>query len=102
MISASANITVHMQAKFVCASFYPHNHQTEVDMRVGCSPFWVPLCLGTGTFGRVVLTREIPTDTFYALKIMSIADIVRLKQVEHVTSEKAILSLVSSPFIVNM
>ena len=50
----------------------------------------------------MVLTRDIPSDKFYALKIMSIADIIRLKQVEHVTSEKAILLLVSSPFIVNM
>ncbi|KAL5475427.1 hypothetical protein EMCRGX_G025243 [Ephydatia muelleri] len=58
--------------------------------------------IGTGTFGRVVLTRDIPSDKFYALKIMSIAEIIRLKQVEHVTSEKAILLLVSSPFIVNM
>lgn len=57
---------------------------------------------GTGTFGRVVLTRDIPTRQFYALKIMTIAEVIRLRQVEHVNSEKSILASILHPFIVNM
>ena len=57
---------------------------------------------GTGTFGRVVLAKDIPTRHFFALKIMTIAEVIRLKQVEHVNSEKTILAAISHPFIVDM
>jgi protein kinase X len=58
--------------------------------------------LGTGTFGRVVLARHRPSGEFYALKMMTISEVIRLKQVEHVKNEKEILSSVQHPFIVNM
>ncbi len=58
--------------------------------------------IGTGTFGRVVLTRDTTGKSFYALKIMSISEVVRLKQVEHVNNEKEILSSIQHPFIVSM
>lgn len=57
---------------------------------------------GTGTFGRVCLCREKPSSKYYAMKILSINDVIRLKQVEHVKSEKNILQQVRHPFIVNM
>lgn len=62
------------------------------------------LCLfpGTGTFGRVCLCRDKNTDNFYALKILTMSDVIRLKQVEHVKNEKSILHEVNHPFIVNM
>jgi len=49
----------------------------------------------------VVLARHLPTRHFFALKIMTISEVIRLKQVEHVNNEKAILSAISHPFIVN-
>lgn len=58
--------------------------------------------IGTGTFGRVVLARDIPTHHFYALKIMTVSEVIRLRQVEHVNNEKNILASISHPFIVNM
>lgn len=57
---------------------------------------------GTGTFGRVCLSRDKKTDNYYALKILAMADVIRLKQVEHVKNEKNILQEVNHPFIVNM
>ena len=57
---------------------------------------------GTGTFGRVVLTKHKATKEYYALKILTISEIIRLKQVEHVRSEKTILKNVTHPFIVDM
>ena len=57
---------------------------------------------GTGTFGRVVLAKHLPTRSFSALKIMTISEVIRLKQVEHVNNEKEILSSISHPFIVNV
>ena len=39
---------------------------------------------------------------YLALKVMSIAQVVKLKQVEHIKNEKDILASISHPFIVNM
>jgi protein kinase X len=76
--------------------------------------------LGTGTFGRVFLARfSTPRPNrpeFFALKVISMdlyawltgdqvlskGECVRLKQVEHVNSEREILATVRHPFIVDM
>jgi serine/threonine protein kinase len=58
--------------------------------------------LGTGTFGRVRLTNCNLDNKFYALKMLKKADILRLKQVDHIKSEVKILSLIEHPYIVNM
>lgn len=58
--------------------------------------------LGTGTFGRVRLARHKVTGKFHALKILKKYEVIRLKQVEHIMSEKRILSTVDHPFIVNL
>jgi hypothetical protein len=58
---------------------------------------------GTGTFGRVFLSREKGVTTrYYAMKVLKKSEVVRLKQVEHINSEKDILSQVRSPFIVSL
>ena len=36
------------------------------------------------------------------MKILAIRDVIRLKQVEHVISEKNILSQIRHPFVVNL
>ncbi|ORZ39393.1 kinase-like domain-containing protein [Catenaria anguillulae PL171] len=58
--------------------------------------------LGTGTFGRVHLTRLHGTSQYFAMKVLKKTEVVRLKQVEHINSEKAILSRIYQPFIVNL
>ncbi|KAK9768681.1 cytochrome c oxidase subunit 1 [Basidiobolus ranarum] len=58
--------------------------------------------LGTGTFGRVYLTRHIGTENYYAMKVLKKEVVVRLKQIEHINSEKQILSQIHFPFIVNL
>ena len=58
--------------------------------------------VGTGTFGRVIVVRQKNSQEFYALKIMSIAEVLRLKQTEHVKNEKDILQQVYHPFIINL
>jgi len=58
--------------------------------------------IGTGTFGRVILARHPEGDDYFALKIMPMAEVIRLKQVEHVQSEKDILSAIKYPFIVDL
>jgi serine/threonine protein kinase len=60
--------------------------------------------VGTGTFGRVrVVKIKGSTDrTPMALKIMKKSEVIRLKQVEHIKAETAILKEVEHPFIVNL
>mmetsp|Transcript_48583 Transcript_48583/g.126060 ORF Transcript_48583/g.126060 Transcript_48583/m.126060 type:complete len:338 (-) Transcript_48583:544-1557(-) len=58
--------------------------------------------LGTGTFGRVRLVRHKQTGKYFALKILKKAEVIRLKQVEHIMSEKAILASIKHPFVVRL
>lgn len=57
---------------------------------------------GTGTFGRVVLCRRKKDSKYYAMKILEIADVIRLKQVDHVKNEKSLLVQVQHPFIIEL
>ncbi|XP_015418670.1 PREDICTED: cAMP-dependent protein kinase catalytic subunit PRKX, partial [Myotis davidii] len=57
---------------------------------------------GTGTFGRVQLVRQKTGKQFFALKVMSIPDVIRLKQEQHVHNEKSVLKEVSHPFLVKL
>ena len=61
--------------------------------------------LGTGTFGRVRLVKhrdDPPEANPLALKCLKKSEIIRLKQIEHVKSEKSILERINHPFIVNL
>lgn len=58
--------------------------------------------IGTGTFGRVVLSRRKKDGRYYAMKILEIADVIRLKQVDHVKNEKSLLVQVQHPFIIEL
>jgi len=58
--------------------------------------------LGTGAFGRVRFVTHKATGNIYALKTLKKAAIIKMKQVDHIVSEKAILNTLKHPFIVNM
>uniref|UniRef100_A0A2K6NMJ3 Protein kinase domain-containing protein n=1 Tax=Rhinopithecus roxellana TaxID=61622 RepID=A0A2K6NMJ3_RHIRO len=60
------------------------------------------LSLGTGTFRRVHLVKEKTAKHFFALKVMSIPHVIRLKQEQHVHSEKSVLKEVSHPFLIRL
>ena len=66
------------------------------------SAFVVDRVIGTGSFARVKLARYKETSEVVVLKIMSKADILRKKQVEHVHNERTLLSTLASPFIVTL
>jgi serine/threonine protein kinase len=54
-----------------------------------------------GSFGRVRLCRNRKTGEYFAMKILKKADIIKLKQVDHVISENTILADIDHPFLVN-
>ncbi|XP_063718473.1 cAMP-dependent protein kinase catalytic subunit beta-like [Symsagittifera roscoffensis] len=71
---------------------------------VKLSDFEIKRTLGTGSFGRVLLSRYTPAkeEKYYAVKVLDKQKVVRLKQVEHTLNEKRILACISFPFIVKM
>ncbi|KAM3836947.1 cAMP-dependent protein kinase catalytic subunit PRKX isoform 2-T2 [Vipera latastei] len=58
--------------------------------------------VGTGTFGRVHLVKEKAAKSYFALKVMSIPDVIRLKQEQHVHNEKSVLKEVNHPFLIRL
>ena len=58
--------------------------------------------IGTGTFAKVCLCRTKETKKYYAMKILAMRDVIKLKQVDHVKNEKNILSHVQHPFIISL
>lgn len=63
---------------------------------------YFPMLTGTGTFGNVVLAQDTETGEYSALKILSMFDLVRMKQVDHVKNEKNILKAIKHPFIISL
>eukprot|EP00742_Colponemidia_sp_Colp-10_P000759 GILJ01000825.1.p1 GENE.GILJ01000825.1~~GILJ01000825.1.p1 ORF type:complete len:330 (-),score=65.08 GILJ01000825.1:191-1180(-) len=70
--------------------------------KLDLTQFELKKTLGTGSFGRVRFCKHRTTGKHYAIKILKKAEIIRLKQVDHIMSEKAILAQIDHPFIVNM
>lgn len=58
--------------------------------------------IGTGSFGRVKLAYWKEKQRFVALKILKKAEILKLKQVDHIMSEISILSEIDHPFLIKM
>ena len=55
-----------------------------------------------GSFGRVRLSKQKKTGEYFAMKILKKADIIKLKQVDHVISENTILADIDHPFLVSL
>ncbi|KAL7923377.1 kinase-like domain-containing protein [Trichoderma austrokoningii] len=76
------------------------------------SDFTLVRTLGTGTFARVCLVRPasatVPLEEdknaeVYALKILKKTEVIKLKQIDHVRHERAVLADVAGhPFITNL
>ena len=58
--------------------------------------------VGRGSFGKVCLTQHKPSKSYHAMKIISLKDVIRLEQVEHVKNEKKILEEVQHPFLISL
>ncbi|KAL4788692.1 kinase-like domain-containing protein [Aspergillus varians] len=86
----------------------PEPKQLSIASRqLGIRDFILLKTLGTGTFARVWLTRfrgeRAKPEKVYALKVLRKADVIKLKQVEHVRNERRTLADVSGyPFITTL
>ena len=76
----------------------------KVPLTNGLGDFEVFRTLGTGSYGRVLLTRHRPTGHYFAIKKLRKPDIIRLRQVEHTNNECRLLLATSAqvPFIVGL
>ena len=70
--------------------------------KISLNDYELTTTLGTGSFGRVRLSRNKKTGEYYAMKILKKADIIKLKQVDHVISENTILADIDHPFLVGL
>ena len=53
-----------------------------------------------GSFGRVKIAKNKTTGRFNAIKILKKAEIIKLKQVDHIINEVKILTFIEHPFLV--
>jgi serine/threonine protein kinase len=58
--------------------------------------------LGSGSFGRVKLSKNKRTGQYAAIKILKKFEIIKLKQVDHILNEVKILSMIDHPFLVKI
>ncbi|CAL1173421.1 unnamed protein product [Cladocopium goreaui] len=79
--------------------------EKEMDLsgeKLAVGDFSLGKTLGTGAFGRVRFVTHKGNGRHYALKTLKKAAIIKMKQVDHIMSEKQILAKLQHPFIVNM
>jgi serine/threonine protein kinase len=55
-----------------------------------------------GSFGRVLLSKNKKNGEFFAMKRLKKADIIKLRQVDHVISENTILADIDHPLLVSL
>lgn len=70
--------------------------------RLNLDDFELGTTLGTGSFGRVRIAKNKATGSWVAVKIMKKAEIIKMKQVDHIMNENNILASIDHPFIISM
>ena len=55
-----------------------------------------------GSFGRVRLAKAKASGKYFAVKILKKAEIIKMKQVDHIMNENTILSSIEHPLIVRL
>ena len=69
--------------------------------KVNLNEYDLTTTLGTGSFGRVMLCKSKKSGDYYAMKRLKKADIIKLRQVDHVISENTILADIDHSFLVS-
>jgi len=80
----------------------PVSLEIKSPVKVDLKEYEMLQTLGAGSFGRVRLAKHKSSGNYVAIKALKKAEIIRIKQVDHVISENNILGAISHPFIVNM
>lgn len=75
---------------------------TSLATRLELDNYEIGITLGTGSFGRVRIAKEKKTGKYVAVKILKKAEIIKMKQVDHIMNENNILASIDHPFIIYM
>lgn len=81
---------------------FEHNLKHPENITATVDDFFRIKTLGTGSFGRVMLTRHKLTQVYLAMKILEKKTIIKTKQVGHTIDERKILQAIHFPFIVEL
>ena len=71
-----------------------------IPKKIKLSDYTIERTLGTGSFGRVKLAKNKTNGKYVAIKILKKAEIIKLKQVDHILNEIKIRTLIDHPFLV--
>ena len=71
-----------------------------IPKKIKLSDYTTERTLRTGSFGRVKLAKNKTNGKYVAIKILKKAEIIKLKQVDHILNEIKILTLIDHPFLV--
>lgn len=71
-------------------------------VRLDLADYDLGTTLGTGSFGRVRIAKDKKNGKYVAVKIMKKAEIIKMKQVDHIMNENNILAAIDHPFIITM
>lgn len=78
------------------------DQEVEMEKSLHLSDFEVGVTLGTGSFGRVKIAVHKQSNSVCAIKMLKKTEVIKLQQVEHMLSERRILSTLDHPFIVKL
>ncbi|KAL8272266.1 hypothetical protein Esti_003783 [Eimeria stiedai] len=70
--------------------------------KVGPEDFVLMQVIGKGSYGKVMLVKFEQDGQLYALKVLLKESLLRRSQVQHTRTERAVLEVISHPFIVQM
>ncbi|CAH0556048.1 unnamed protein product [Brassicogethes aeneus] len=80
---------------------YENLDTLEPSSFIGIKEFEKVTTIGMGTYGRVDLVKHTKNKTLHAMKIMSKLYIMQTQQLQHVLSERRLLSCINFPFIIH-
>lgn len=58
--------------------------------------------IGTGSYGKVFLSKKLDTQQIYAIKTLKKKHLIKKNQVEHTIAERSILENIKHPFIIDL
>ena len=70
--------------------------------KIELNDYEIKQTVGTGSFGKVKLINRKSDNKYFALKVLQKADVVKLKQVDHILSEVMVMNILDHPLLVKM
>ena len=73
-----------------------------MDQKLSSNDFTALKVIGRGSYGKVLLVKKNGSEKIYAMKVLKKKVLVIKNQVEHVKTERLIMSMIDHPFIIKL